>query len=326
MGSMLRAPTLIGTVSVDLLYSQPTIDGPSDTVLRWGGVINNMACALGVLGHDPVFMSVNYSGEFRRAVAGNLKANGVNWLPFQTASGIPFFRAKVDEQGNIADESFAGEKAIALLTPAMLAAHAEAIANSSAIVTCTDLPGPTIRWLREITRESGTSFWLLSSAWEEVRKFYVASHGADCASLNIKEFAELSNGGKIDRSNILRTASGIVAGTGQCLITLGRNGSLLVDIAREEIHYQPSPAIMLGWSSLAAGDVLFGCLLAARLAGETWRGAIYEATARTAHFLSRRTVSSELPYLYLTQGAIEPLPGRTCGDDEILRILALARG
>jgi sugar/nucleoside kinase (ribokinase family) len=269
-------------------------------------------------------MSVDYSGEFRAAVSGHLADNDVIWSPLQVASGLSFFRAVLDELGNVVDESFAGEESLTLLTPEALAVKASLISRSGVVVTCTDLPEQTLRWLRRATRAAGVPFWLLSSSLIEVEKFNMGGDPADCVSLNFAEFTALCGQAPFTLANVLRAARKIVAVGGQCVVTLGRGGSLLVDLSAGDVYHQPTPATKLGGSPLGAGDVLFGCLLVARLQGMSWREALYEATGRTARYLSREA-DAERPYLYLKECAIEPPLGRTCHDDESLGLLASAR-
>jgi sugar/nucleoside kinase (ribokinase family) len=125
-----------------------------------------------------------------------------------------------------------------------------------------------------------------------------------------------------DTAAILRAGAHVTAPAGRCLITLGEYGSLLVCPDDGLVHHQSAPAIKPGSVTVRAGDVLAGCLLAARLAGANWEAALQEATARTASYLRSRGFARARPYAPLLSPPAEIEKGNSISGDEKLRFLA----
>src|SRR5262249_62298373 len=114
-------PVFIGTVAVDAIHHGLVGTELPPVTFRWGGVVSNMACAVGALGCDPLFVSVGYQGELRWAVADHLAANGVTWVALPTNGPLPFFHAKATPSGGVAEENFIGAEALKLMTPELVA-------------------------------------------------------------------------------------------------------------------------------------------------------------------------------------------------------------
>lgn len=316
-------PVFIGSVAVDTLHSGLSGEALPPVTLRWGGAVSNMACAVATLGAEPLFISVTYGGEFRWAVPNHLASNGVTWLPLAATAQLPFFHAEVAANGEVTAEKFIGEDALTMLTPEALAPWQDVIVNSSVVVTCTDLEVPTLRWLRSITRAKNVPLWLVSSALTEVHKLSIDGDPSDLSAMNYAELTKRNGTPPLSLTAILKAAAEITTQDGRCLITLGKYGALLVSLDKHSIYYQPAPLIIVGSTTLGAGDIFAGCLLAARLVGSSWDFALRDATARTTGYLRSRGAYTTRPYQLLLSDSVETPLGKVC-DDESLRFLAAA--
>lgn len=275
--------------------------------LRWGGVVGNMACTLGVLGAEPLLMSVAYSGELRWAIADHLAACGVRWLTLPATAPLPLFHARVMADGTPADESFLGDDALAALTPELLAAFQDVLAQAGVVVTCTDVELGTLSWLRAVTSKSRVPFWLLCSADSEVHKLDIDGQPADCVGMNVAELKQRTGSCSSSPADVLEAVQEIVHPAGRCLVTMGTDGAMLVDVATRTVYHQPAVDIEQGIMSVGAGDVLYGSLLAEYLAGADWAPAVRRATERTARYLTGRGALTGRPYLSLLSEELKTL-------------------
>lgn len=73
------------------------------------------------------------------------------------------------------------------------------------------------------------------------------------------------------------------------------------------IVHEPARTLAMGALTVGAGDVLFACLLAGRLAGQDWPDALAEAADLTTAYLAAPQ-SDGPPYQSLRVGATEPVP------------------
>jgi sugar/nucleoside kinase (ribokinase family) len=307
---------------LDVLH-QGLVGGAAESVtLRWGGVMSNMACVLGVLGADPLLMSVAYSGEMRWAVADHLAANGVSWLMLPATESLPLFHARVMADGSLADESFLGEHALTMLDPELLGPFREILANASVVVTCTDLQLAALSWLRAVTSANQVPLWLLCSGETEAHKLNINANRPDCVSMNLAELTRRTGAAPSSPADVLEAVQEIVRPGGRCLVTMGADGALLIDVESRTVHHQPAIKVHNNAISVGAGDVLYGCLLADRLTGVDWVPAIRRATERTSRYLARRGPHTERPYLSLLGGEsseiVQAPVGRVCSLDENL--------
>jgi ribokinase len=275
---------LVGAVSLDVLHRGLIgIDLPA-VVTRWGGVVKNVACALGTLGARPVFVSADYEGELQPALARHLADYDVEWLPLPTQAPLSLFHARVLPDGDVSEEHFIGLDALRLLTPAALDRCRAVFRRANAIVSCTDVAENTLAWLANVADEHGVPFWLLSSDSLEVAKLRPGGNHADLVALNLAELAAWANAPLSRPADAVASARRLVEPMGRCLLTMGAKGALLVASDEADVERQ-APPMLNDTVAVGAGDVLFACLLRARLAGVGWREALREATGRTAAFL-----------------------------------------
>jgi len=300
-----RRPVLIGSVALDVLHQGLVGGATAPVTLRWGGVVGNMACSLGVLGADPLLVSVTYSGELRWAVADHLAACGVDWLTLPATAPLPLFHARMTADGTPADEAFLGEDALTMLTPELLAPYQDMLAQASVVVTCTDVRPATLSWLRALTSTSQVPLWLLCSADSEAHKLDMDGSPADCVGMNFAELGRRTGTAVSSPPAVLEAVQQIVRPDGRCLVTMGQDGALLVDAASRTVYHQPAVKIEPDAMSVGAGDVLYGCLLAEHLAGVDWVPALRRATERTARYLARRGSRNGRPYLSLLSEDLE---------------------
>uniref|UniRef100_A0AAU2K400 Carbohydrate kinase family protein n=1 Tax=Streptomyces sp. NBC_00049 TaxID=2903617 RepID=A0AAU2K400_9ACTN len=279
---------------MDFLHEGPLGRGKDPATLRWGGVSNNAACALGARGARPALVTVEYSGELGPAVRGHLAGNGVDWLRLPVRSPLPVFHAELVD-GSVADKRFLGERALGLITPELLDRSRGLFDDAAVIAAGTDDEAPALAWLADTARDLGVPFWLLSADPNEVSKLRPEGRRADLVALNQRELSLWAGRPLTGRAEIVAAARQLPAPGGRCLVTLGEAGSLLVPADGSEVVEQPAASLAGEVITVGAGDVLFGCLLAGRLAGLDWAPALKEATGLTARFLG---VSSEDPAPY----------------------------
>lgn len=290
-----KRPLLIGTVALDVLHEGPIGAGRSPATLRWGGVSANVACAMGARGARPLFATVEYAGELAPSVAGHLAANGVEWVPLRARSRLPLFHAEL-RQGSVADKYFIAEEALLLLTPELLDSRRELFEQAAVVVAATDCEPATLAWLGKVAMAHDVPFWLLSADPNEVGRLLPQGQAADFTALNLPELSLWAGSPLRERQDIVAAARRLAAPGGRCLVTLGEEGALLVAEEDGSVIFQPAVSVGEVPVTVGAGDVLFGSLLAHRLAGLDWPAALREATELTGRFLGAAAAGEDVPY------------------------------
>jgi sugar/nucleoside kinase (ribokinase family) len=285
---------LVGTIALDLLHNGLTGSDLSPVILRWGGVVGNMACAMGALGMRPLFVSADYTGEMRAAVAQHLDLNGVSWERLDVRAPLPLFHARLG-LGDITEEHFIGEDALRVITPGRLSRRRDLFAQAAAIVSCTDLDIAALDWLAEIAVAWGLPFWLLSSDPAEVGKLRLSGAQATCVALNLRELVTWAGQPLSTRQDICATARRLVHPAGRCLVTMGTAGALLVADDGQPELFQPAPTLDETAVTVGAGDIMFGCLLSGKLRGLAWPDAMADAIHRVHRYL-RSSAADGRPY------------------------------
>jgi sugar/nucleoside kinase (ribokinase family) len=289
-----RRPVLIGTVALDFLHEGPLGKGLPPATLRWGGVLNNVACALGARGRDPLLITADYTGELRGAVAAHLAGNNVTWAPAAVRSPLPVFHAELVD-GSVADMHFLGQEALDSLTPEVLGEQLTAeLTTASAVVAATDGEIDTLAWLAEVTGD--VPFWLLSADPREVGKLVPRGRRADLVALNLRELSLWARRDLHGRAAIEEAARELAGPSGHVVVTLGADGALVVGpdlLVRHELDEALGDVLTVG-----AGDVHFACLLDEWLSGADWESAVARAAARTTAYLNALQ-DNEQPYASL---------------------------
>jgi len=294
MNDAAHTAVLVGTVALDVLHHGLTGTGLASVIIRWGGVVGNMACAMGALGMRPSFLSADYTGEMRAAVANHLALNGVLWERLDVRAPLPLFHAKLGKD-DITEEHFIGDDALRVITPGRLAECTDLFTRTSAIVSCTDLDVTALDWLAETAAERGVPFWLLCSDPLEVGKLRLGRAQPTCIALNLRELAAWAGQPLLERRDTCVAARRLVRPAGCCLVTLGTAGALLVSGDDEPELFQPAPVVDQTAVTVGAGDILFGCLLSGRLRGLTWSAALADAVGRVGRYLYASVVD-DWPY------------------------------
>lgn len=298
-------PVLVGTVTLDVLHEGPIGAGRPPAVLRWGGVMTNAACAAGMRGADPALVTVTYTGELAPAVPAHLAANQVRWTPLPARSPLPLFHAELVD-GSVRHKVFIGDEALSALTPTALEANRATLADASVLVAGTDAEEQTLAWLANHAAARDLPFWLLSADPTEVGKLRPYGRGADLVALNLPELSGWAGRTLTDRTDIVEAARDLAAPGGRCLVTLGAEGALLIPPGNAEALFQPAPPIENSSLAVGAGDVMFGCLLAARLDGAGWAAALRQASEFTTAFLLG-VASTHFPFHVLgTREVVQP--------------------
>jgi sugar/nucleoside kinase (ribokinase family) len=290
-----KRPLLFGTVTLDYLHAGAIGQAVSPPILRWGGVVHNVACAMAARDRRPLFVTASYTGDVGGAVARHLALRGIDWLPLPVHAPLPVFEAELVD-GSVSDKHFVGADALDVLSPDLLTARSDLLDRASVVVAGTDARAATLGWLSTAAQDRGVPFWLLSADPTEVHKLIPAPVPATFVSLNARELSLWAGDELTDHHAITAAGRKLVVEGGRCLVTLGQGGSLLVCADGTETIRQAAIAVNGGGLiSVGAGDVLFACLLTGRLAGLGWRSALAEATALTSGFLAADGLHSS-PY------------------------------
>ncbi|GAA4873870.1 PfkB family carbohydrate kinase [Kitasatospora terrestris] len=279
-----KRPLLVGTVTLDHLHEGPLGRARPPVTLAWGGVIHNVACAMAARGADPVFVTATYTGDLAPAVAAHLADHRVDWCPLPVDTPLPVFEAELVD-GSVADKHFTGQEALDLLAPALLATRPDLLDRASVVVAGTDGHPATLAWLADAAHDRGIPFWLLSADPTEVHKLVPGSRHAGFVSLNARELSNWAGTELADHDAVATAARKLVAPGGHTLVTLGEQGALLVPEDGSTPLHQPAHPVPGRPLTVGAGDILFACLLSARLLRTPWDQALPRATALTAAYL-----------------------------------------
>jgi len=303
-----RQPIIFGTAALDVLHRGPLGRGTPPVTLRWGGVANNVACALAARGAAPILVTADYRSELRPALAGHYVAAGVEWTPLGEPTPLPLFNGELVD-GSVARMQFLGDEALHRLTPDLLAQQEDLLDRASVLVGSTDCDRDALDWLAEAAERRGVDFWLVSADPNEVHKLRGAGPPAHLVSVNRRELALWAGAALAERGELIEAALRIAAPDGRCLVTLGAEGALLVSAGDGRLLTQPAARIHEPELVVGAGDVFVGCLLGARLAGQGWPGALHGAAQLTGGYLAAAG-HDELPYRRLRPAPIEEHPVR----------------
>lgn len=280
-----RGPIFVGSVALDLIH-HGLADHAPPIMLRWGGVMQNAACALAATGGKPTLVTADYEGEFHRAVADHLTGNGVTWKTLELSVPLPVYLARAVGDGRVRDETFIGTQAVDRLAADALDARQELFGNASAIVSCTDLPPEGLAWLGATASRLDVPFWLLCSSALKVSTLTVPRTRPAMIFLNAGELAGWAGHPLRSVDEVAAMAARLTGPAGRCVVTLGEKGACLVEGSGDFI-YQPVEPLESAATSVAAGDVMFGCLLGAHLQGLDWAAALAYAGNLTTAFMGR---------------------------------------
>ena len=240
-----------------------------NVTIRFGGVCNNVACALGTFGLTPKFVTVRFNGEIGSLVGDHLKSHNVEWFPIEKYASLALFSAELDEKGNIHNEEFYDSHSLKLIKSSDIEQLTHTISENDLIITCTDLEIDTINYLSRTCQDLDIPLWVLSTSQIEAYKLAHIIPKPSGIGLNIKElktiFQHLQDEVDNDLENVITTVSeNLLADNGLCLLTLGNKGAVLIDKTVNKAYFQ-SVIPIEGYSTLGAGDVLFAGVVSAYL-------------------------------------------------------------
>ncbi|HYH05731.1 MAG TPA: carbohydrate kinase family protein [Thermoanaerobaculia bacterium] len=300
-----RVPVVVGLVTVDAV-ARTTVMGAAPLV-RFGGVCNNVACALGALDIQPMFVTPRYRGDVGRCVATHLDAYGVRWIPVDATAALSLFVAQLDERGDVISETFVDGGSVRALTAATLRAFASFIDHAAAAVSCTDLELDSLHEIARMSAQAGVPFWLLSTSKVEAPKLAALTPKPQFVALNIGELQEIE---RVDDGDICAAAevgAKLVSPDGVCLITRGADGAQLCLSSTRTIFVQRVKRVRSD-STIGAGDLMLASLLAARLMGCSWDASLRTAAARVAGFVSGNMDADAVDTYALLRTPCDDLP------------------
>lgn len=273
---------IIGGIAVDVICETRAALNQTYRI-GFGGVCKHAACALGVSGIRPRFLTVNYKSELAHSLSDCFKSNSVEWTTFPAYGSLSLFQAIIDTTGRIAHETFY-KGGIDLITPELLRKHTSLIEDADVIVSCTDLSLESLNELRALASDIGAIFCVLCTSKKESSKISMVSDRPDFVSLNIEEMESLV-GEKLESFvSIAELGSKLVSHNGIFLVTLGNKGAVLYHKELAQIYYQPVNPLACG-SIIGAGDVLFASLMAHHLRGNVWDEALRMATSYAQRYI-----------------------------------------
>lgn len=278
---------VVGTVSLDLLYTYNTNKTAYQMQMAFGGVCKNVACVLGALGMHCDFISARYSGDMGRAIANYFQEHLVTWTPLEQIASPGLFQAHIDAGGQVFDESFSDNGSLEMLTPEVIQQSTHLFDNADTLITCTNLSVASLNALHDIARRRNAPYCVLVSSDLEAERLPKLAHKPDFIGMNQSEMRHLTGKTYTHMTEIATDARALVADDGACLVTLGEKGALLALPSEAQFVFQPTDPVEVK-SPVGAGDVLFTTLLVHRYHHKTsWEAALHQATRHTRAYLRR---------------------------------------
>lgn len=274
--------TIVGAITIDAIHIWEKNE--CQVQLNFGGVCNNVARILAVLDFKTRFVSAKYSGEVGSVIGSYLAMKKIEWSPLTFETPLSYYQADTDINGMVQKEIFIDSGALSKISPEMLNKQRLSFANSSVIVSCTDLHMEALLELQAIANDLMIPFWLLSSSIEQTNTFHKFKKLPEMISMNIAELNLLTNKRAITIPEIASlTLEFLEKGNGSvALVTLGKEGAILCIKGLKDYLYQKVP-VLSNKILIGAGDVFFASLLGSKMKKTNWETAL--------HFAARSTIS-----------------------------------
>jgi ribokinase len=290
---------VIGSSNLDFAVSVPRLPRPGETVsggellVSPGGKGANQAVAARRLGAEVRFVTLlggdAFGDRLRAALVGAGLPEESLLRTEEAATGVAL--VAVDPQGR--NQIAVAPGANHDLTPARVAAHAEAIGWASVVLLQLETPIDTVRWALQEARRLGKTT-VVNPAPARVLPLpvdllplidYLTPNETEAALLTGREVGDLAQAEQA--AEVL-----VAAGAGAVVVTLGAAGALLVSRSASI----PAPGFPISpVDTVGAGDAFNGALAAALAGGAPVEDALLVANAAGGLACTRRGALAALP-------------------------------
>jgi fructose-1-phosphate kinase PfkB-like protein len=273
---------VVGYSAIDILSLHQ-----ADTIVRIGGVCTNVARVLGALGVHTTIITPKYFGELGRLLRCEFEQYRVKLQHLPVSGPLALFTAQVSSQGELLEEHFQDFGVGARTSVESIRGLLRSIQPCPQfLVACTDFELNELKVLRRIATEDLHRLCLVVTCVEEVGKVAALQGQLDLLSINLRELQELTRVRLLSINDIVVAAKPLVTSDGIAVISMGGDGAVLVDKRSRRAWHQSVPIISCK-TSVGAGDVLTGGLIAEYLGGASWEVALSRAVSRTLRYLSQ---------------------------------------
>jgi ribokinase len=300
---------VIGSTNLDFTVRVPRLPGPGETVsggellVSSGGKGANQAVAARRLGAEVRFITLlgadAFGDRLRAALVGAGLPDGGLLRTEEAATGVALIAVDPQGRNQIAVAPGANHR----LTPARVAAHADALAWADVVLLQLETPIETVRWALHEARRLGKTTVVNPAPARVLPLPADLLPLIDYLTPNETEAALLTGCPVGDLPEAERAAEALIAaGAGQVIVTLGAAGAILVSRAGSI----PAPGFPISpLDTVGAGDAFNGGLAAVLASGAPVEDALLVANAAGALACTRRGALEALP----TRGEVVSLLG-----------------
>jgi len=289
-----RTLVVVGAVNVDLVVRAPRLPGPGETVVgpemqRFGGgkgANAAVAAARAAAAIDGVGVEVRYAGavgddELGASALAELRAAGVDVSAVAVLDGIATGVALivVDERGE--NQIAVGAGANGRVDPDAVRA---AVDGAAGVLVSTEIPAKAVVAAVAAATAAGI-VCVLNPAPVLPELTDLLEHGP-VLTPNAGELADLASAAGVPGDDPSALATALAERTGApVVVTLGRDGVLVVEPGREPVHLPAEPVTVV--DTTGAGDAFNGTLAARLTAGDD-----VVTAARAANSAAARAVTT----------------------------------
>jgi len=308
---------VVGSANTDLVVRIATLPRPGETVLGGafsqvgGGKGANQAVAAARAGGEVTFVAKVGDDAYGQAAISSYEAEGIVTTHVTTApgvaSGVALILIDAEGENSIAVASGANSK----LAPSDIDAAAEVIAAADIVLVQLEIPLATVRRVVEIASGAGRPVILNPAPActlddDLLRQLSLITPNESEASL--------LTGLDVKDTGIAATAAAQLIGRGAAaaIVTLGKEGSLVLDSGSPTPQHVPSHTVT-AIDTVAAGDVFNGALAVALAEGRSLTDAAAFATAAAAIAVTREGAQASAPYRDEIEALLGGRPPRSGG-------------
>jgi ribokinase len=295
---------VIGSLNHDLSLLAPRLPGPGETIIAdghfsgSGGKGANQAVAAARLGGKVAMIGMVGDDDHGRALLAGLEAAGVEasavGIHPRSPTGLAVITIAPDGENTIVGSSGANME----LTPADIARRRHLIEGASLVIAQLEVPTETVAAAAELTR--GT--FVLNPAPARALPTDLLGR-VDVLIPNRSELSVLADRAEPVEVEETLAAVGALSLDGDVVVTLGRDGALLVTAEGHRHHAAPRVDAV---DATGAGDAFCGALAVRLSRGEALDRAIPFAVAAGAVAVTRLGAQDAMP----TQREVEALLGQ----------------